>query len=77
MWMLSTSCLVGKFFESRDSSWCSKKAKNIILNINWSQQFLQWGEALGKQDEILFGKAREEAIGYKGFWGSNGKERKK
>lgn len=68
MWMLSTSCLVSKFFESHDSSWCGKKAKNIILKINWSQQFLQCmhvgvvstavGEALGKQDELLFGKAR-------------------
>lgn len=66
--MLSTSCLISKFFESRDSSWCSKKAKTITLKINWSQQCLQCvhvgvvstavGEALGKQDELLFGKAR-------------------
>lgn len=66
--MLSTSRLVSKFFESRDSSWCSKKAKNIILKINGSQQRLQCvhvgvvstavGEALRKQDELLFEKAR-------------------
>lgn len=60
----------------------AKKAKNIILKVNWSQPVLLYVPmvgggimaavgGLGSQDDLLFGKACLESFGYKGFFGRN------